>query len=149
LKQVNLIGQSQTGTGKSHAFLLPLVHWININIKEPQAIIVAPTRELAQQLFDVANHLAEYKKGVSVQLFIGCTEIDKGRQRAKNHPQLDIGTPTRTNDLAKHGDLHVHLASYLVVDEADLMIDLGLIDEVDHIATRLDDGSHLAVFSAT
>src|SRR5699024_3584315 len=64
-------------------------------------------------------------------------------------PQLVIGTLTRINDLAKHGELHVHLASYLVVDEADLLIDLGLIDEVDHIAIRLDDGSHLAVFSAT
>src|SRR5699024_3610181 len=138
LKQVNLIGLSQTGTGKSHAFLLPLVHLINIDIKEPQSIIVAPTRELAQQLFDVANHLAEYKKGVSVKLFIGGTDIEKDRQRAKNQPQLVIGTPTRINDLAKHGDLHVHLASYLVVDEADLMIDLGLIDEVDHISTCFD-----------
>src|SRR5699024_1173779 len=62
---------------------------------------------------------------------------------------LIIGTPTRINDLATHGDLHVHLASYVVVDEADLMIDLGLIEEVDHIATRLDEQSHIAVFSAT
>src|SRR5699024_5737956 len=92
---------------------------------------------------------AEYKKGVSVKLFIGGTDIEKDRQRAKNQPQLVIGTPTRINDLAKHGDLHVHLASYLVVDEADLMIDLGLIDEVDHIATRLDDGCHFVVFLAT
>lgn len=149
LKQVNLIGQSQTGTGKSHAFLLPLVHLINVDVKEPQAIIVAPTRELAQQLFDVASHLADYKGGLSVKLFIGGTDIEKDRQRAKNQPQLIIGTPTRINDLAKHGDLHVHLASYLVVDEADLMIDLGLIEEVDHIATRLDEQSHIAVFSAT
>lgn len=149
LKQVNLIGQSQTGTGKSHAFLLPLVHLINVDVKEPQAIIVAPTRELAQQLFDVASHLADYKGGLSVKLFIGGTDIEKDRQRAKNQPQLIIGTPTRINDLAKHGDLHVHLASYLVVDEADLMIDLGLIEEIDHIATRLDEQSHIAVFSAT
>ena len=121
MKQVNLIGQSQTGTGKSHAFLLPLMNSINTEYKEPQAIIVAPTRELAQQLFDVASHLAKFKNEVSVKLFIGGTDIEKDRNRAKNQPQLIIGTPTRINDLAKNGDLHVHLASYLVIDEADLI----------------------------
>lgn len=149
MKQVNLIGQSQTGTGKSHAFLLPLMNAINTEYKEPQAIIVAPTRELAQQLFDVASHLAKFKNEVSVKLFIGGTDIEKDRNRAKNQPQLIIGTPTRINDLAKNGDLHVHLASYLVIDEADLMIDLGLIEEVDYVATRLDENAHIAVFSAT
>ena len=149
IKELSLIGQSQTGTGKSHAFLLPLMHMIDPDIKEPQAVVVAPTRELAQQLFDVASHLVEYKKDVSVKLFIGGTDIVRDRQRVKNQPQLVIGTPTRINDLAKNGDLHVHLASYLVIDEADLMIDLGLINEVDLIATRLEDSAHIAVFSAT
>ena len=149
MKQVNLIGQSQTGTGKSHAFLLPLMNAINTEYKEPQAIIVAPTRELAHQLFDVASHLAKFKNEVSVKLFIGGTDREKDRNRAKNQPQLVIGTPTRINDLAKNGDLHVHLASYLVIDEADLMIDLGLIEEVDYVATRLDENAHIAVFSAT
>ncbi len=61
-----------------------------------------------------------------------------------------IGTPTRINDLAKTGHLHVHLqASYLVIDEADLMIDLGLIEDVDYIAARLEDNANIAVFSAT
>ena len=142
IKQVNLIGQSQTGTGKSHAFLLPLLNSIDTDYKEPQAIVVAPTRELAQQLFDVASHLTRFKEDVSVKLFIGGTDIEKDRSRVKNQPQLIIGTPTRINDLAKHGDLHVHLASYLVIDEADLMIDLGLIDEVDYVATRLDENAH-------
>ena len=149
LKQANIIGQSQTGTGKSHAFLLPLIQNIDISIHEPQAVVVAPTRELAQQLFDAAQHLTQFKTDVSVKLFIGGTDFEKDRQRAKNQPQLIIGTPTRVNDLAKHGDLHVHLASYLVIDEADLMIDLGLIEDVDLIATRLDESANIAVFSAT
>src|SRR5699024_8435545 len=139
LKQVNLIGQSQTGTGKSHAFLLPLVHLINVDVKEPQAIIVAPTRELAQQLFDVASHLADYKGGLSVKLFIGGTDIEKDRQRDKKQLQLNRDMLTRINDLDKHEDLHVNLASKLVVDEDDFMIDLGIIEEVDHFATRLDE----------
>ena len=149
IKQTNLIGQSQTGTGKSHAFLLPLMQLIDPEVQEPQSIVVAPTRELAQQLFDVAQQLVRFKKDVSVKLFIGGTDIERDRQRAKQQPQLVIGTPTRINDLARNGELHVHLASYLVIDEADLMIDLGLIEDVDHVAARLSSEAHIAVFSAT
>ena len=148
-KGVNLIGQSQTGTGKSHSFLLPLMDSINPEIQEPQAIVVAPTRELAQQLFQAASHLSKFKTDVKVSLFIGGTDIEKDKQRTNIQPQLVIGTPTRINDLAQSGHLHVHLASYLVVDEADLMIDLGLIEDVDYIAARLDDDANIAVFSAT
>lgn len=110
---------------------------------------MAPTRELAQQLYQAANHLATFKQGIKVSLFIGGTDIEKDRQRTSNQPQLVIGTPTRINDLAQSGHLHAHLASYLIVDEADLMIDLGLIEDVDLIASRLDENSHIAVFSAT
>ena len=110
---------------------------------------MAPTRELAQQLYQATNHLATFKQGIKVSLFIGGTDIEKDRQRTSNQPQLVIGTPTRINDLAQSGHLHAHLASYLIVDEADLMIDLGLIEDVDLIASRLDENSHIAVFSAT
>lgn len=149
LKGTNLIGQSQTGTGKSHSFLLPLMQKIDVDVQEPQAIVVAPTRELAQQLFQAASHLSQFKQDVSVKLFIGGTDIEKDKQRCNRQPQLIIGTPTRINDLAQGGYLHAHLASNLIVDEADLMIDLGLIEDVDYIAARLDDEAHIAVFSAT
>lgn len=149
LKGTNLIGQSQTGTGKSHAFLLPLMENIDVTIKEPQAIVVAPTRELAQQLYNTASHLSNFKNDVKVSLFIGGTDIERDKQRSQVQPQLIIGTPTRINDLSKDGTLHSHLAKYLVVDEADLMIDLGLIEDVDHIAARLEKDAHIAVFSAT
>lgn len=149
MKRTNIIGQSQTGTGKSHAFLLPLFQQIDANIEEPQAIIVAPTRELASQLHQAALQLNEYKKNVKVSLFIGGTDFEKDIQKTTFQPQLIIGTPTRINDLAKKGALHVHLAHYLVIDEADLMIDLGLIEEVDQIAAKLDKTANMAVFSAT
>ena len=77
-------------------------------------------------------------------MFIGGTDIEKDR-RTSNQPQLVIGTPTRINDLAQSGHLHAHLASYLIVDEVDLMIDLGLIEDVDLIASRLDENSHIVV----
>ncbi len=69
LKGTNLIGQSQTGTGKSHAFLLPLIQLIESDIQEPQAIVVAPTRELAQQLYQVAMHLVKFKKRYKCKTF--------------------------------------------------------------------------------
>ena len=78
---------------------------------------MAPTRELAQQLYQATNHLATFKQGIKVSLFIGGTDIEKDR-RTSNQPQLVIGTPTRINDLAQSGHLHAHLASYLIVDEA-------------------------------
>ena len=149
LKGTNLIGQSQTGTGKTHSFLLPLIQMIDVDLQEPQAIVVAPTRELAQQLFQAASHLCKFKQEVNVKLFIGGTDIEKDKQRCNRQPQLIIGTPTRINDLAQGGHLHAHLASNLIVDEADLMIDLGLIEDVDYIAARLNDEAHIAVFSAT
>ena len=62
LKGTNLIGQSQTGTGKTHSFLLPLIQMIDVDLQEPQAIVVAPTRELAQQLFQAASHLCKFNK---------------------------------------------------------------------------------------
>ena len=113
-KGTNLIGQSQTGTGKSHAFLLPLIDLINTDIKEPQSIVVAPTRELAQQLYKVASHLASFQSDIKVSLFIGGTDIEKDKQRTNQQPQLVIGTPTRINDLAQSGHLHIHKASYLI-----------------------------------
>ncbi|PTK45639.1 DEAD/DEAH box helicase, partial [Staphylococcus nepalensis] len=114
IKGQNIIGQSQTGTGKSHAFLLPLMEKIDTSIQEPQAIVVAPTRELAQQLYNAAHHLAQFKDEVKVTLFIGGTDFARDKQRCNVQPQLVIGTPTRINDLSKDGTLHAHLAQYLV-----------------------------------
>ena len=84
---------------------------------------------------------------MNVKLFIGGTDIEKDKQRCNRQPQLIIGTPTRMTLLK--ADIFMHLASNLVVDEADLMIDLGLIEDVDYIAARLNDEAHIAVFSAT
>lgn len=147
-KGANIIGQSQTGTGKSHSFLLPLVDKVNAEINEPQIIILAPTRELASQLYDTTLHLLSFKENIRAGLFIGGQDRQKDIQKAKNNPQIIIGTPNRIEDLADEY-LHVHLANSIVIDEADLMIDLGFLPAVDKIAARLGDNAQLAVFSAT
>lgn len=97
----------------------------------------------------MASHLASFQSDIKVSLFIGGTDIEKDKQRTNQQPQLVIGTPTRINDLAQSGHLHIHKASYLIIDEADLLIDLGLIEDVDYIAARLDENANIAVFSAT
>ncbi|WP_239724618.1 MULTISPECIES: DEAD/DEAH box helicase [unclassified Mammaliicoccus] len=148
-KGSNIIGQSQTGTGKSHAFLLPLFDKIDVDLKEPQVIILAPTRELAKQLYDSASHLAEYKKGIKVNLYIGGTDKSRDIDKSKNTPQVVVGTPNRIDDMAVEKALDLHLAKSVVIDEADLMIDLGFMPKVDSIASRLDKSAQISVFSAT
>ncbi|WP_414044500.1 DEAD/DEAH box helicase [Macrococcus sp. EM39E] len=148
-KETHLIGQSQTGTGKSHAFLLPLINKVDVNIQHPQIIILAPTRELAKQLYDAAEHLISFTEGIKAGLYIGGTDKNKDIQKSKVQPQIVIGTPNRIKDLAEENVLHIHLARAVVIDEADLMIDLGFLPTVDKIAANVSREAQIAVFSAT
>lgn len=148
-KETHLIGQSQTGTGKSHAFLLPLINKIDKEVQHPQIIILAPTRELAKQLYDAAEHLISFKDGIKAGLYIGGTDKNKDIQKSKVQPQIVIGTPNRIKDLAEENVLHIHLARAVVIDEADLMIDLGFLPTVDKIAANVSREAQIAVFSAT
>ncbi|WP_414053590.1 DEAD/DEAH box helicase [Macrococcus equi] len=148
-KETHLIGQSQTGTGKSHAFLLPLVNKVDVNVQHPQIIILAPTRELAKQLYDACEHLISFTEGIKAGLYIGGTDKNKDIQKSKVQPQIVIGTPNRIKDLAEENVLHIHLARAVVIDEADLMIDLGFLPTVDKIAANVSREAQIAVFSAT
>lgn len=148
-KGLNLIGQSQTGTGKSHAFLLPLIHNIDAMIQQPQIIIMAPTRELAKQLHETAEQMISFTENIKTGLFIGGTDKQKDIQKAKTNPQVIIGTPNRILDLSNEQALNIHLAKSVVVDEADLMIDLGFLPAVDQVVSKLSSDAQIAVFSAT
>lgn len=149
LKNENVVAQSETGSGKSHAFLLPIAERVDSNINEPQAIVLAPTRELARQLYDMTASLVNEYEDIKVNLYIGGTDFNKDAARAKKNPQIIIGTPTRIKELMEANALAVHLARTIVVDEADLMIDLGFLEDVDRLAAsrRLD--AQMLVFSAT
>ena len=148
-KGLNLIGQSQTGTGKSHAFLLPLIHNIDATIQQPQIVIMAPTRELAKQLHETAEQMVSFTESIKTGLFIGGTDKQKDIQKAKTNPQVIIGTPNRILDLSNEQALNIHLAKSVVVDEADLMIDLGFLPAVDQVVSKLSSDAQIAVFSAT
>lgn len=145
----SVIGQSQTGTGKTHTFLLPLIDNIDSEKAEVQVVITAPSRELATQIFEAAEQLTAHTD-LSVQNYVGGT--DKSRQLSKlenKQPHLVIGTPGRILDLVNEGGLLLHTATVLVVDEADMTLDMGFLEDVDKIASKLPSSLQMLVFSAT
>lgn len=152
LKGTSIIGQSQTGTGKTHAYLLPIMNRLESSRGEVQAVITAPTRELANQIYQealkIAEHFPEDGK-IAVRCFIGGTDKQRMIDKLKQQPQLVIGTPGRIKDLMNANALQVYTANTLVVDEADLMLDMGFIEDVDYIAARMSDKLQMLVFSAT
>lgn len=150
-KNKSVVGQSQTGSGKTHTFLLPIFNAIDPDNKSVQAVITSPSRELAYQTYEAAKQIAKFTDGeILVHNYVGGT--DKKRQVEKLQsvqPQIVIGTPGRILDLVKSNALDIHNAHYLVVDEADMTLDLGFLKETDAIASSLPKDLQMLVFSAT
>ncbi|MBA9025453.1 DEAD/DEAH box helicase [Peribacillus huizhouensis] len=152
LKGTSLIGQSQTGTGKTHAYLLPIMNKLDSTKEEVQAIIAAPTRELANQIYKEALKIAEHfpeESPLQVRVFIGGTDKQRTIDKLKTQPHLVIGTPGRIKDLVADQALRVFSADMLVVDEADLMLDMGFIEDVDKFASKMAQHLQMLLFSAT
>lgn len=147
----SIIGQSQTGSGKTHTFLLPLLEKVDPERNDVQIVITAPSRELADQIYKEASFLAKFSPTeMRVSNFVGGT--DKKRQISKlvnQQPHIVIGTPGRILDLINEQALKVHTAFAFVVDEADMTLDMGFLTEVDQIASRLPEKLQFLVFSAT
>lgn len=148
LKGKSAIGQAHTGTGKTHAFLLPIVERIEVEKQEVQAVITSPTRELAAQIYDHLNQIIEGTE-ITARLLIGGTDKQRTIEKLKNQPHIVVGTPGRINDLVKENALLVHKAPILVVDEADLAFDMGFIEAIDGFASRMPEKLEMYVFSAT
>ena len=147
----DVIGQSATGSGKTHAYLLPIFNQLKLKLNRVQAVITTPSRELAYQLYNNAKQLAQYCPGtIHVADYIGGT--DEVRQVHKLHhhqPQIVIGTPGRILDLINQQALDVHTADRLVIDEADMTLDMGFLGQVDQIAGHFGKRLQMMVFSAT
>ncbi|PAE23332.1 DEAD/DEAH box helicase [Bacillus sp. 7894-2] len=152
LKGESAIGQSQTGTGKTHSYVLPILQKVDPSRQEVQAIITAPTRELANQIYHeilkVTEHCPEGEE-ITARCYIGGTDKQRTIEKLKKQPHVVVGTPGRINDLVKEQALFVHTAEILIVDEADLMLDMGFIEDVDQIAARMPEKLQMLVFSAT
>lgn len=151
LKGKSVVGQSQTGSGKTHTFLLPIFQNINAQKDEVQAVITTPSRELAYQIYEAAKQLAKFSpENIWIQNYVGGTDKQRQIEKLKSHqPQLVIGTPGRILDLVRENALDIHNAHYLVVDEADMTLDLGFLKETDAIASTLPKDLQMLVFSAT
>ena len=147
----DLVGESKTGSGKTHTFLLPIFQMLDEEADSVQAVITAPSRELAAQIYQAARQLACFsEKEIRVANYVGGT--DKARQIGKlesSQPHIVIGTPGRIYDLVESGDLAIHKAKTFVVDEADMTLDMGFLATVDKIAGRLPKDLQFLVFSAT
>ena len=147
----DLVGESKTGSGKTHTFLLPIFQKMNEDADNVQAVITAPSRELATQIYQAARQIATFSdKEIRVAHYVGGT--DKNRQIGKlafSQPHIVIGTPGRIYDLVKSGDLAIHKANTFVVDEADMTLDMGFLETVDKIASSLPKDLQFLVFSAT
>lgn len=145
------IGQSKTGSGKTHAFLVPIFNKLDLSKKEVQVIICTPTRELATQIYNVAIHIASFfKENIDIKMYSGGTDRNKEISRLnETQPQIVIGTPGKISDLmVKANVLKGYTANTLVIDEADMAFEIGFMDDLDLIAGRLTN-PQIMVFSAT
>ncbi|EGP66353.1 DEAD-box ATP-dependent RNA helicase CshB [Streptococcus sp. oral taxon 056 str. F0418] len=147
----DLVGESKTGSGKTHTFLLPIFQKLNEEADHVQVVITAPSRELATQIYQATRQIASFSDTeIRVANYVGGT--DKARQIDKletSQPHIVIGTPGRIYDLVKSGDLAIHKAKTFVVDEADMTLDMGFLETVDKIAGSLPKDLQFMVFSAT
>lgn len=147
----SVVGQSQTGSGKTHAFLLPIFNQIDPAKNAIQAVITTPSRELAYQIYEAAKQLAAASEiPIEIGNYVGGT--DKKRQIAKleyHQPAIVIGTPGRVLDLLQARALNFRQVQYLVIDEADMTLDMGFLSAVDQIAASMPENLQMLVFSAT
>ncbi|QTM99849.1 DEAD/DEAH box helicase [Sediminibacillus dalangtanensis] len=152
LRGESVIGQSHTGSGKTHAYLLPLFNEMEETKKQVQFVVTAPTRELAIQIYDEVRkiiHYANKDHRWNAKLLIGGTDKKRSIEKLKEQPHIVVGTPGRILDLVEEGALDLYNAKAFVVDEADLMLDLGFIQEVDKTLVKTNQEIQLLVFSAT
>ena len=148
----DLVGESKTGSGKTHTFLLPIFQQLDEASDSVQAVITAPSRDVGYS--DLSKQLVRLQPNSEVEVrvvnYVGGT--DKARQidkLASNQPHIVIGTPGRIYDLVKSGDLAIHKAKTFVIDEADMTLDMGFLETVDKIAGSLPKDLQFMVFSAT
>ncbi|MGZ3787311.1 MAG: DEAD/DEAH box helicase [Bacteriovorax sp.] len=145
----DFVGQAQTGTGKTAAFVLPLLHKIDPAARDVQALILTPTRELANQINDEIKKFSIYEKIKTLPVYGGVSLEGQVRGLRKDRPQIVVGTPGRVLDLIERGVLILDNAKFAVLDEADEMLDMGFIDDVKTILSNLGESKKTWMFSAT
>ena len=145
----DLLGQAQTGTGKTAAFSLPLLSRLNETQKTPQILVLTPTRELAIQVAEAMQSYGRHIKNFHVLPIYGGQSMGIQLRQLQRHPQVIVGTPGRILDHIRRGKLELENLQALVLDEADEMLRMGFIDDVETILQETPDSRQVALFSAT
>ena len=145
----DLLGQAQTGTGKTAAFALPMLANIESEDNFPQLLVLAPTRELAIQVAEAFQVYASFSKKIKVLPVYGGQSYDNQIRQLKRGVQVVVGTPGRVIDHIKRGTLKLDKLKFLVLDEADEMLRMGFIDDVEWILSHAPEERQTALFSAT
>lgn len=145
----DMLGQAQTGTGKTAAFALPLLSRLDIRRREPQVLVMAPTRELAQQVAASFISYGKHLKGLDVAILCGGMEYREQLQALRRGAQVIVGTPGRIIDHLDRGSLKLDGLSALVLDEADEMLRMGFIDDVKRVVADTPKEAQRVFFSAT
>ena len=145
----DLLGQAQTGTGKTAAFALPLLARIDLEARLPQVLVLAPTRELAIQVSEAFQRYASCTKGLHVLALYGGSDFRDQIQKLRRGVQVVVGTPGRVMDHMRQGTLDVSGLQALVLDEADEMLRMGFIDDVQWVLEQLPTQRQVVLFSAT
>ena len=145
----DVLGQAQTGTGKTAAFALPLLSRIDLNVPHPQVLVLAPTRELAIQVAEAFQRYASHMKGFHVLPIYGGQDYKTQLTQLKRGVHVVVGTPGRVMDHMRRGTLKLDTLQALVLDEADEMLRMGFIDDVEWVLQQTPPGRQVALFSAT
>ena len=145
----DVLGQAQTGTGKTAAFALPLLSRINLKQKQPQVLVLAPTRELAIQVAEAFQGYASQLNGFHVLPIYGGQDYSIQLRQLKRGVHVIVGTPGRVMDHMRKGTLKLDQLTTLVLDEADEMLRMGFIDDVEWVLERIPEKRQIALFSAT
>ncbi|MCF7965909.1 DEAD/DEAH box helicase [Methylobacter sp. Wu8] len=149
LQGKDVLGQAQTGTGKTAAFALPILSRIDLKQKDPQVLVLAPTRELAIQVAEAFQRYAAHLKGFHVLPIYGGQDYSTQLRQLKRGAHVVVGTPGRVMDHMRKGTLNLKGLGYLVLDEADEMLRMGFIDDVEWILEQIPEQRQIALFSAT
>lgn len=133
----DLIALAQTGTGKTAAFSLPVIQQLDVRDSSVQSLVLCPTRELAIQVAKDIENFLKYLSGVKVAVVYGGERIENQIRNMKKRPQIVVGTPGRVNDMIRRRVLKVESIKWLVLDEADEMLNMGFKEELDEILENM------------
>src|SRR5271163_40673 len=149
LSGADVVGQSQTGSGKTAAFAIPAIEIVNPELRAPQALILCPTRELAVQVAEEVAKLAYFKKGVREIPIYGGQSYDRQLRGLKDGAQIIIGTPGRVMDHLDRRTLKLDQVKMVILDEADRMLDMGFLDDIRTVLKQAPAERQTVFFSAT